>query len=57
MRNEDRIDLIIDKIKLVWHKYPDLRLGQLLVALFGHDNIFYDEDEILLEILNKEITL
>lgn len=57
MRNEERIDNILNKLCDIWHKYPDLRLGQLLVVLFGHDNIFYCEDDDLLEILNKEIKL
>jgi hypothetical protein len=30
MRDEKRIDRITNKINTLWHKYPDMRLGQLL---------------------------
>lgn len=33
MRDEERIDRILNKIKTAWKKNPDMRLGQLLINL------------------------
>lgn len=47
MRDAARIERILNKIKKVWNKYPDLRLGQLLTNVDTHfeQNIFYYEDD------------
>ena len=31
-RNPERIDLILERLKIAWKKYPDMRLGQLLAV-------------------------
>ena len=57
MRNPERIDRILEKIKILWKKYPDQRLGQLLFnyTRFGtraeklgtiKDIFFYGDDSI-----------
>jgi hypothetical protein len=58
-RDPQRIPKILEALKEYWTKYPDLRLGQIVVNLTrsdtspsGHDP-FYVEDEELLAKLNK----
>ena len=52
MRRVDRIDKILKLIEKEWKKYPDLRLGQLLIVSFGYPtvpnkcDIFNIEDDI-----------
>ena len=52
MRRVDRIDKILKLIEEEWKKYPDLRLGQLLIVSFGYPtypdvcDIFNIEDDI-----------
>jgi hypothetical protein len=57
VREPERIDRITEKLRELWHKHPDLRLGQLLEAFvfehhsnnFGaitHKCIFYVEDDV-----------
>ncbi len=31
MRHPERIDQVLAVVREVWHRYPDLRLGQLIV--------------------------
>lgn len=46
MRDPKRIDTILNRIKRIWNKYPDLRLGQLIVNVISDDSILYMlEDE------------
>jgi uncharacterized protein YihD (DUF1040 family) len=47
MRDINRIDRILKLIEKTWKKYPDLRLGQLLVNANGkfENNPFYFEDD------------
>jgi uncharacterized protein YihD (DUF1040 family) len=59
MRDENRIDRILDVIRGYWKAYPDLRLSQVLVeacrvagakehrALEPAPGIFYTEDDAL----------
>lgn len=55
MRNPDRIDPILNELKTLWLKYPDLRLGQLVCLGAKHShNLFYVEDVELIENI-KEI--
>jgi uncharacterized protein YihD (DUF1040 family) len=56
MRDEKRIKKILKQIEVVWKKYPDLRLFQLLLnplGLPGHTELYYLEDDTLSEILKK----
>jgi len=47
MRDPDRIPLILQRIEQVWERYPDLRLGQLLLNIESEEGLFYIEDEEL----------
>lgn len=49
MRDPKRIPEILKAIEKEWKKYPDLRLGQLLVNVISEYNMFYVEDEDLVE--------
>ena len=53
MRNPDRIDKILNEIKNIWEKYPDLRLGQLLCNVLRDPALYYVEDDQLVESLKK----
>jgi len=52
-RDPRRIQVILDALKEVWEKSPDLRLGQLVVNAAGqharHGDVFYVEDDVMLE--------
>jgi uncharacterized protein YihD (DUF1040 family) len=59
MRDPDRIDKILYMLSHLWHKYPDLRLGQLLYgfANFIGDIFNYEDDEtytVLKEVFRRE---
>lgn len=56
MRNPKRIPNILKEIEKHWQKYPDLRLGQLLINVAGHI-LFYIEDEDLVKKLEEFETL
>lgn len=49
MRDPERIDEILEEIKAIWKRHPDMRLGQLLVNLLdpSPNRLFYVEDDIL----------
>lgn len=51
MRDPERIDDILRRLKLVWKENPDLRLGQLLLSVIKMDRLFYVEDEKLILLL------
>lgn len=53
MRNSDRIDILLRKIKDIWSKNPDLRLGQLILNVVPETYLYYIEDEELLKALLK----
>lgn len=57
MRNPDRIDRVLNTISRVWKKYPDLRLGQLIVNVIPEDRIYYTEDDILEAEINKRYNI
>ena len=54
-RETERIGRIIDLIEAIWWRFPDWRLGQLLVNVVPEleKNLFYTEDTIVEERLNK----
>lgn len=33
-RNPERIDLILERLKVAWKKYPDMRLGQAFSSMY-----------------------
>lgn len=47
MRDPDRIDRIVEKLRLHWHQVPDQRLGQMVSNLLGTgpQDLFYPEDD------------
>lgn len=49
MRNPERIDIIIDKLRETWVKSPNLRFHQMLENIMREDKIdsswYYLEDE------------
>ena len=52
MRDPKRIDSILNRIKRIWNKYPDLRLGQLIANVISDDSILYMlEDEEMIRSL------
>lgn len=51
MRDPQRIYKILDEIKSLWQKYPDLRLGQLITS--AAPDVFYLEDDELIESLKR----
>lgn len=63
MRDADRIDPTLDKIRQVWYSHPDMRLMQLLenckqiepgVLYYGHGCcMYYMEDDELVERLEE----
>ena len=60
MRDPERIDRILEKLREMWHRHPDLRLCQLVedtvadVSERGHC-IFYVEDDRFEDSLDKTI--
>jgi uncharacterized protein YihD (DUF1040 family) len=56
MRPTNRIERILEKLKRVWEKQPDTRLGQLISNLPKDDrDIFFIEDEELEKMLNEDL--
>lgn len=55
-RDPARIDVVLEKLRTVWKRDPDLRLAQLIVNVSGANQpcpeIFYLEDDKLLLALN-----
>lgn len=53
MRDPKRIDKILDELKVLWKKYPDMRLGQLILNVIPETRLYYVEDETLIKDLLK----
>lgn len=53
MRDINRIDKILEEIKLIWKNVPDLRLGQLLLNVLRDPALYYVEDDQLVDYLKK----
>ena len=55
MRDVNRIEIILDKLKIYWLKNPDLRLGQIISNLgcqiSGNSDPFYIEDDLMLKVI------
>ena len=48
MRNPNRIQPILDRLRKLWEAHPELRLGQLIGNVFDYSSkpdIYYFEDE------------
>ena len=52
-RDPKRISPTLDRLKRVWQRHPELRLGQLISNTMNGKDIYYIEDELLV----KEIEL
>ena len=62
MRDPKRIDEILKELGKLWKEHPDLRLGQLIMAVTGEKahigDIFHIEDkEMLLQIRKTRVRL
>jgi len=56
MRSPQRIWPLLEKISVLWLRYPDTRLGQLLSNLTRDgEDIFYIEDEELTARVQEKI--
>ena len=56
MRNINRILKICKELEELWLKYPDLRLGQLILNVFsfkGDSPLYFIEDEDLIQKLEE----
>lgn len=57
MRDINRIEKVLAKIREIWYKNPDLRLMQLLLNTNVNTNdnpfMYYVEDEHLIEMLDN----
>lgn len=51
MRDPKRIDVILQEISNIWHKYPDMRLGQLIGNVLEGPSLYYVEDSGLINAL------
>ena len=51
MRDINRIDEVLDKIKTIWKNNPDLRLGQLISNVLQDPALYYCEDDMLVKYL------
>ena len=51
MRDPKRIDVILQEISAIWHKYPDMRLGQLIGNVLEGPSLYYIEDDSLVKAL------
>ena len=51
MRNPERIKVILQEIDAIWHKYPDMRLGQLIGNVLEGPSLYYVEDDSLVKAL------
>jgi hypothetical protein len=53
MRDERRIDRVLNVIGDYWKIVPDWRLGQLITNVFGNRDIFYLEEEDFIKAFNE----
>ena len=51
MRDPKRIDVILQEISVIWRKYPDMRLGQLIGNVLEGPSLYYVEDDSLVKAL------
>jgi hypothetical protein len=53
MRDPKRIDVDLNRIKKIWKRYPDLRLGQLIGNVISSEYLYYIEDSDLVSAIEK----
>ena len=57
MRDQNRIDVVVEAIREEWKKVPDWRLGQLIVNISraaGQMDPFFLEDDRLMKVIKGE---
>lgn len=53
MRDINRIEPLLTRLQKVWEKYPDLRLGQLILNVEKDPKVYYMEDEDLINLIEN----
>lgn len=53
MRDPNRIDQLLARLKAIWERHPDLRLGQLILNVASDPVLYYVEDEELITAMEK----
>jgi uncharacterized protein YihD (DUF1040 family) len=57
MRPAERIPDVLRRLEIAWKKFPDMRLGQLLLAAWGPEGLFNVEDQELVEAIEGAVGL
>ena len=57
MRDPKRVQAFCNRLAKTWETVPDLRFGQIINIAFsdGHGDGFYDEDDAMIERIEKNI--
>jgi uncharacterized protein YihD (DUF1040 family) len=55
VRNPKRIEGMLESLRMLWVKQPDIRLGQLIVNLCGSYDPYYIEDDKLDDVMWSKI--
>ncbi len=53
MRDPARIDVVIEKLRDIWKRNPDMRLGQMVANVTTEDDIYHMEDSELIDRIEK----
>lgn len=53
MRDPNRIGEVLAALGELWQKYPDMRLGQLILNTIEDPRLYYIEDEDLIKHMNE----
>ena len=53
MRDKGRIKDFLVRLEALWNKYPDLRIGQLLINVAHKTDIFYIEEDEFIKLMDK----
>lgn len=51
MRKVDRISRILKELEYIWRECPDLRLGQMIMNLESVMDVYYADDDELINVL------
>ena len=55
MRDINRIEPFLEQLEILWKQNPDIRFYQLIYAITQGKDMFYTEDDKMLEIIKSEI--
>lgn len=53
MRDPNRIPKFCNKLAEIWSKYPDFRFGQFIMNAFDNVDIWYAEDDKIIQHLEN----